>query len=164
MALELLKTPQGGSDAGMFNLPPTFDTQRYAAEWVLEDQVAFKQQRQTLPQTGYSADGWQVWKAETKDKPTVVAGSGNKKFVLMCRPLGVQKQVNALYGNVSKQLISREVRGETAAGEAVTDSGILTNDRLKSAIPGENSGDGELTLNEIPVLASDTDVTAAQST
>src|SRR4051812_37101349 len=116
MALEVLQTPQGQSDAGLFNLPPAFDSKTLAAEWVPEDQVQFKRQRQNLPQTGMTADGWEIWRSEESKKPTVVKAGGNKTFVLMCRPREIQAQVNALFGNVSKQLISREIRGETAAG------------------------------------------------
>lgn len=134
MGIEILKTPQGASDAGMFNLPPTFDTQKYAAEWVEESQVAYKKQRQNLPGCNATADGWEIWKNDKMDAPTIVSGSGNKKFVLMCRSAKVQKDVNALYGNVSKKKINEEVKGVTAAGAALQDPGMLSEPRLQQVM------------------------------
>jgi hypothetical protein len=115
MALELLKEPVGGigngPDAGMFTLPPEFDQQLHAAEWVDEGQVEMKKQRQHLPQTGLTADGWELFKKA--GKPVCVSLSKGRKFYLMFRPRAVQDQVNAAYGNVSKELLRREVRGES---------------------------------------------------
>lgn len=157
MALEPISAPSQQADAGMFNLPPAFDVRKHAAEWVLEDQVPFKQQRQVLQGTGMSADGWAVWKAESRDKPTVVIGSGNKRFVLMCRPREIQNQVNAAFGNVSKKAINREVKGESVAGEARQDPGILTEKQL--------TGDGaSLAAESIQPLNEVETVSAAQHT
>lgn len=139
MAIELLKIPQASADAGMFNLPPDFDTKKFAAEWVEESQVEFKQQRQNLPGCNATADGWTVWKKNTKDSPIKVKGSGSKTFVLMCRSLEVQKQVNALYGNVSKKQFNREVTGGTVAGEGLQDPGILTEKSLQRVIGKETA-------------------------
>ena len=140
MALELVKTPDAGVDAGIFNLPPDFDTKRYAAEWVEEGRVAFKQQRQVLPQTGYTADGWEVYK---EGKSAVKVTGGDKKvYVLMVRPRVIQQQVNALFGNVSKAQLRRERKGETVAGAPQQDPGMLTEQRL-SQVAGEGSMVGE---------------------
>lgn len=152
MGLEVISGPQGSQvvDAGLFQLPPAFDTKLFAAEWVEEGQVQYKRHRQTLPQTGYSADGWEVWKAEPRDKPTIVTNGSNKKFVLMCRPRELQDKINALFGNVSKRAINREVKGETVAGESQQDPGILTEAELKRRTGGGTLADESvLKLNEV---------------
>ena len=152
MGLELIKGPLGNQvvDAGMFQLPPAFDTKIYAAEWVEEGQVQYKRQRQNLPQTGYSADGWEIWKLDPKDKATTVTNGSNKKFVLMCRPRLLQDKINALYGNVSKAQINREVLGETVAGGERQDPGILTEAMLKRKEGGGSlAEDSTLQLNQV---------------
>jgi hypothetical protein len=151
MGIEILKTPTGGGpDAGMFNLPPKFDQTKLAAEWVESSQVEMKRQRQVLQQAGVTADGWEVWKADPKDEPTVVHASGNKKFVLMCRDIEVQRQVNAIFGNVSKKILAREIKGETIAGEGLQDAGMLNEERLRREIGGVmESGGGDVTPNKV---------------
>jgi hypothetical protein len=168
MALELLKEPVGGigngPDAGMFTLPPEFDQQLHAAEWVDEGQVEMKKQRQHLPQTGLTADGWELFKKA--GKPVCVSLSKGRKFYLMFRPRAVQDQVNAAYGNVSKELLRREVRGESLTspdGRQVQDPGMLTEDRLKSEIGGmSETSEGDTAPNKVVIAKSD--VTAAQET
>lgn len=176
MGIEVLTTPQGihatGGDAGMFNLPPEFDQKQFVAEWVEEGMVEMKKQRQVLPQTQFTADGWQVWMKEGSKKPVIVHTSGNRKFVLMFRPRKIQEQVNAILGNVSKNLLKREIAGETLTtvtptGDVahVQDPGMLTEARLRSEIGGmgENPG-GDVTPNKIDIEPSQPNVTAAQST
>jgi hypothetical protein len=172
MGLELLKEPEGINgqvvDAGMFTLPPEFDTKLHAAEWVDEGQVEMKKQRQHLPQTGLTADGWEVFKKS--GKPVTVSLSKGRKFFLMFRPRSIQDQVNAAYGNVSKELLRREVRGEslTSVGpdgktRQVQDPGMLTESRLKSEIGGmSETSEGDTQPNKVEITRSD--VTAAQET
>lgn len=164
MSIQILKSPIAGhSDAGLFNLPPTFDTTKFAAEWVEEGQVAFKRQRQVIPQANATADGWEVWRLKQKDAPTVVCASGNKKFTLMCRSRKVQDQVNALCGNVSKKFIQNEVKGKTVAGNIKEDSGMLTNEQLSSARTESFQEElGDTNLN--PVAVESHEVTAAVET
>jgi len=169
MALEILKSPDGRVDAGLFNLPPGFDTKRWAVEWVEEGQVAFKQQRQTIPGANMSADGWSVYKgSETEDKKsgkqiTVVNGAG-KKFVLMVRPRQLQDDVNALCGNISKGFIRRETKGETVAGAQTQDPGMLPAPRL-AAVDGQQSSSGEFGDTTPNVLSSNREEpSAVQST
>lgn len=154
MAIQLLEKAQGQSDAGMFNLPPAFDTKRYAAEWVEEGSVEMKRQRQVLIQVGATADGWEVWKEGADRKPVKVKVSGGRSFTLMCRPRLIQDQVNALYGNVSKKFINREVTGETVAGNAPQDPGILTEERLKEARSEGGMDDSTIPLNKIDLEPS----------
>ena len=142
MALEPISAPSQQSDAGIFNLPPGFDKNKHAAEWVESSQVEFKKQRQVLPQTRFTADGWEPYKVEgAKTAFTVTAGNG-KKYVLMVRPRVLQDQVNALFGNVSKDQIRREQKGDTVAGAVPQDPGMLTEQRLRT-VAGEGSVTGE---------------------
>lgn len=166
MALELLKEPVGatggGPDAGMFTLPPEFDQQLNVAEWVEEGMVEMKKQRQHLVQTGYTADGWELFKKA--GKPHFVSLSKGRKFYLMFRPRKLQEQVNAAYGNVSKELLRREIRGETltvptpAGGIAqVQDPGMLTEARLKSEVGGmSETSEGDTAPNKIVTAAEET--------
>lgn len=173
MGLELLREPAGtngvGPDAGMFTLPPEFDQKLYSAEWVDEGMVEMKKQRQHLPQTGgLTADGWEPFKKA--GKPVFVTISKGRKFFLMFRPKALQDQVNAAYGNVSKELLRREIRGETLtvptpAGTLaqVQDPGMLTEARLKSEMGGmSETSEGDTQPNKVQVAPSD--VTAAQET
>lgn len=158
MAIEDIKNPDGAPDAGIFNLPPGFDTKKWAVEWVEESQVVFKQQRQPIIGTGKSADGWTIYhppvpEGETapkrRDAIKVVNGK-SKTFVLMVRPKLIQDQVNALYGNLSKSRISREIKGETVAGQAIEDSGMLPEQRLRETGEGGTFEEGDTKLNAIP--------------
>jgi hypothetical protein len=147
MGLQIIKSPSGTPNAGMFNLPPDFDIKKFAAEWVLEAQVEYKKQREHLPGTNLTADGWEVWKKNKTSEVIKVTSSANKVYVLMCRPRKLQDQVNAVFGNVSKQAINRELVGESlvseesvdSAGKPIEKSGILTEQRLKKEIGGEKS-------------------------
>lgn len=163
MALEEIKNPGGAPDAGLFNVPPGFPIDRFAVEWVEEGMVIFKQQRQNIPDSGISADGWEVWKGVSgKDKPIKVSTAKGKNFVLMVRPKQIQEQVNALCGNISKKRIRREVKGETVAGNAPDDSGILTEQQLKGSHEGSSFENemGDTQLNEI----ADREPSAVQTT
>jgi len=149
MGLEPIKQPDGAPDFGIFNLPPDFDTKAHAAEWVEEGQIMFKQQRQSIVGTGMSADGWAIYKHNGKTYKTT---TGNKKtFVLMFRPKQLQQDVNALCGNLSKQRIKREVKGETIAGESIADSGMLPESRLRQTREGGSfdASEGDTQMNEL---------------
>lgn len=166
MAIQILKTPPGGgADAGLFNLPPTFDRLKHAAEWVEEGQVAMKEQRQILPQANMTADGWTIWKEKEGGEPTKVRVSGGRTFVLMCRPAAIQAEVNAIFGDVSKRVLKREIQGETVDGASIQDSGILTEERLRRELGGDmSSGGGDVTLNR-PLKAQQFEqISAAQET
>lgn len=169
MGIQLLSTPQmgAGADAGIFNLPPKFDQKKLAAEWVEESSVPMKEQRQSLPGANATADGWTVWRAEANSEPTKVRVSGGRTFVLMCRDAELQKQVNAIFGNVSKKILAREIKGETVQGERLQDPGILTEDRLRGELGGGmGDGEGDTKLNDVKIQKADAfeQVSAAQET
>lgn len=147
LGIEFLSTPEQQANAGIFQLPPNFPSKEFVGEWVPEDQVQFKQQRQLMPQVGAMVPGLTVWKGEDgKAKNTVVHGGGNKKFVLMLRPRKLQEAMNALYGNVSKEAYNREVSGKTVAG-AGQDAGMLSEQNLRQA--GQGKVDVEESMLEL---------------
>lgn len=163
MALEPISGPTGQPDAGIFNLPPGFDKDKFAAEWVEEGQVAFKRQRQNLPQTGMTADGWEPYKQPGVNKAFSIVSGNGKRYVLMVRPRVIQDQVNALFGNVSKKQIRREQTGETVAGAAPQDPGMLTEQRLRT-VAGEGSMVGEEADLQLNKIGEETHVQATIST
>lgn len=150
MAIEFLSREQAITDSGLFNLPPTFDTKRWAAQWTEERSVEAMKMRQPILGAGASADGWEVWKPEgAKGQPIKVTSVNGRTYVLMCRPRHVQDQVNALYGNLSKKFINKEIKGETVAGDINQDPGMLTEERLKQQGGGSLSEESILPLNKV---------------
>src|SRR6266404_5440597 len=131
MSLQIEKMPQQVVNHGMFQLPVNFDQKKYAAHWIEEDQVEMVMQRQVMPQTRYTVDGLKVWKGPKGDQePTTRVTGAKKRFTLMYRTATLQRKMNAIYGNVSKETINREVKGESVAGQKVVDSGIVTEQQL----------------------------------
>lgn len=150
MAIEFLKREQAVTDAGIFNLPPAFDQKKWASQWTEEVQVATMQLRQPIVGAGATADGWEIWKPEgSKGAAVKVKASNNKTYVLMCRPRVIQDQVNAIYGNISKKFMNKEISGQTVAGEVQQDPGMLTEERLKSQGGGSLAEESMLPLNSV---------------
>ena len=88
---------------------------------------------------------------ESFDAALHAAGGAVAAADALLGPRAIQDQVNALFGNVSKQQIRREQTGETVAGAALQDPGMLTEQRLRS-VAGEGSlvgEEGDLQLNEV---------------
>lgn len=142
---------------GKFALPAEFDTDKWAAGIYGEGQEARSMEgRQPIVGSPYTADGWQVWKypAERptgkfneKGEPIMekhpMAGQVHKiagtktgdNFVLMFRSKEIQEQVNHVYGLVSIDMMTREIRGESLADDAGgQDAGMITDTRLKREI------------------------------
>lgn len=163
---------QNGNVGGRFALPREFDSSRFASSFVAEgNEVESMAGEQPVMGTGYVADGWTVWKYPTKGKPVVdenfepvldkagqptfeehpSAGKthrissqerGGPTYVLMCRPIEVQKQVNEVYGLLSIDNMTAEVRGETVAGQdPATMQSMLTERQLKKAEGGAIDAD-----------------------
>ena len=163
MGLEIIEGPMGGnqSAAGMFTLPPTFDPRQHAGKWVEEASVPWAKQREPIVGTNLSADGWEIWKngeEGAKSKPTIVTDGKGRKYVLMFRSRKLQDEVNALYGNVSKKAINREVQGETVQGAAKQDAGILTEAELARQGGGGSLADESVqTLNPVSTPSAQTE-------
>lgn len=131
---------------GKFALPIEFDSSVLSGGFYAEGQEALAMESpQPILGTAYTAPGWSVWKypdtvAGTKQphtyagKPHRVAGTKpGENFILMCRPLDVQQQVNSLYGELSTDMMVQEIRGETNLAQE-GDPGILINSRLEREI------------------------------
>lgn len=131
----------------------SFAVEGNEAEAMMEDQQVIG--------TGWVSDGWRPWKfPANKLKPTRDEDGEVKKdekgksildphpnagkvhkvksleregptYVLMCRPIEVQNQVNEAYGLVSIDNMAAEARGDTIAGDSPTkDPGMLGAQRL----------------------------------
>lgn len=134
MGLEILESPSLEPNAGIFSLPAEFDRTKFAAQWVQKGHdVARKQQREHLIGTpNVTADGWTVWKQPGKNTP-YIATTSKAEWILMCRPVEIQRNVNAAYGNVGKQrMIKEKLTSATAASEQQA-TGMLSDDRLTQA-------------------------------
>lgn len=73
-------------------------------------------------------------KAPKKARPVMVPFTrvvGKVQYVLMYRPKQLQTAVNQLFANQSRELVGKEVMGESAAANTSGDPGILTNEDLK---------------------------------
>lgn len=152
MAIELLQGPLNGDDkaAGLFSLPPGFDTKRFAAKWVKSgNAVKAAQEREHILGTRMTADGWGIWKSDgAAGKPySVNAASG--EYILLCRPREIQEATNAIYGNVGKERMLQEKRGETTGGVPVTEPGILGDEQLARVIGREDQDDGQIVFNTV---------------
>lgn len=153
--LQSLQTRPGDDRlGGDFALPYEFNTKKFAAQFSAKgNEVIAAQGRQTLTNTNYTADGWKVWKypeevptgkLDEKGKPVFkkhpLAGKrhivtsrikGGGSFVLMYRDLEVQREVNQVYANLSRDNMEMEVTGQTVAGANVQDDpGMLGADKL----------------------------------
>lgn len=129
MALQIISGPRS-NNAGIFTLPQTFDEKQNAAKWVKEGaSVDRARQREYLVGTNYTADGWEPFR---QDGEIVKVSTASGKYVLMFRPRDIQDEVNRAYANVSRQRIGRETTGETIAGSAPDDGGMLTVKDLQS--------------------------------
>lgn len=112
------------SIGGRFSLPKEFDSQRFASSFHAEGNEA---QAMTTPQpvmgTKYEAEGWEIWKypvgSNQEGKPHRVPSldKGGQTYVLMCRSIEVQAQVNEAYGQLSRANMVAEARGETVGGD-----------------------------------------------
>lgn len=146
---------------GKFALPAEFDTTKLAAGFYQEGQEALSMEAdQPVVGAPFMSEGWKPWKypperasgkydEKTKEplmekhplagQPHKVHGTkAGENFVLMCRPLEVQAQVNHVYGILSIEQMTREQRGETlSVPEAANDPGMLTDARLKQEIGAE---------------------------
>lgn len=155
MGIQILEIPRGqGVDlGGALALPVNFDRTKFASKWVKEGPaVEAATEREFLVGTQrLTADGWQVWRdGETpaRGKPYSVSLQ-NGKYVLMYRSRSVQNDVNAIYGNVGKEMLQQERRGETLGGVPVSAPGMLGNEQLKKVIGAEQIVDEGEEMNKV---------------
>jgi len=142
---------------GRFSLPREFETTKLASGFYLEGQEAHAMRsEQVLIGTALLAPGWEPWKYpqysdEAKKVAHPLAGklhkvAGTKEgenYILMCRPLEVQIQVNHAFGVASIERMTAEQRGETLTlgPDAAGDPGMLTDARLREEIGVERDND-----------------------
>ena len=119
---------------GHLQLPDDFDETKFVGFWAKRGSIANKaKQDEILGGSGVKAQGWNVWKSARGQLCQRTLSSG--VYVLMFRPKSLQQAVQKIYGNESRRRMLQEAMGETVAGEAVTDTVVLT-DKVLSQIPG----------------------------
>jgi len=129
-------------NAGQFALPANFDKNRFASKFVkIGNEVRAAEARQSLVGTGYTADGWAVWKNDAGEYHSVTVADGT--YVLMFRPIDIQQGVDKVFGDLSRKRMLSEKRGETIDGKPVKDTGMLTEDRLTRILGSEGVDDGQ---------------------
>lgn len=160
MGIQMISMPKGKrfsaqDGAGPLPLPDTFDREKFAAKWVKQGQaVEVAKEREWIVGTQLTADGWEVWKDED-DKPCIrQLASG--PHILLCRLASVQKDVNAIYGNVGKERLkmNRNRQQETTGGIPVNDPGLLDDNQL-SKVDGPSNQDEEGDVKMNPVSSVD---------
>jgi hypothetical protein len=150
LGVEFVKTPEQPVHAGHFALPPDFPRDKFAAEWVPNDQVKLKEQKFLMPGVGATCPGLTVYRGESgKEKAREVYGVGDKKYTLMVRPKRLQEVMNALYGNLGKAFYNREVKGETIAGQRPEDSGMLPVSKLSEFGSQQEVEESLVELNKV---------------
>lgn len=151
MAIQLIQGPQGQAVAapGPMSLPAAFNAKLYAAKWVKEGpDVAAAAQREWLLGTQLTADGWEVWRNVDNKPYKVPLKSGI--YILLYRLRTVQDGVNAIYGNLGKERLLQERRGDTTGGVPTADPGMLSDERLSKVLGPEDLGEGDVKMNPVP--------------
>lgn len=140
-----------GMQGSKFALPPSFDASKYASKWVEQGPNVIEAQQPTVfVSAGVQAEGWQVFKqlkagqtipeppkegelpladAKKPARPVmepVTRVVGKMVFVLLFRPKRLQEVVNIIHANESREIVQREVGGQTNAANTTGDHGILT--------------------------------------
>lgn len=136
--LGVLQREKGIADGqnlgGDFRLPEEFDGKKFASAFYKKGgQVEGMKARKILSGTDISADGWSIWLYpeghENAGKPHEVAVESGT-YLLMYRDIEVQKAVNFIFGESSRDRMNAEVHGETVAGSSPEDPGVLTEEAL----------------------------------
>lgn len=151
MAIQLIQGPKGQATPapGPLSLPAAFDRKMHAAKWVKEGpEVDAAAQREWLLGTQLTADGWEVWR-DAQNKPYKVPLKGGV-YILLHRLRTVQDGVNAIYGNVGKERLLQERRGDTTGGVPTNDPGMLSDERLSKVLGPEDLGEGDVKMNPVP--------------
>jgi len=143
-----------------FSLPAGFDRTKFAARWEEEGlPVLDAANPEILAYAGLVAEGWKPWtvidveatakqrkaKAQpekpgepVKELPEVppvrvpfTRVVGKKKFVLLYRPIELQRAVNAIYGEESRSRVTMEVKGDKVSALQEHDDGVLGDNKIR---------------------------------
>jgi len=132
---------------GELEPPPGFEPHKFVGKWAKKGNGVQKAQQPQRLGNGQVADGWVVFKGKGGRICQKSLSSG--VYVFMVRPKGLQKAVNAIHGNMSKERLIREHRGETIEGEAAQPFGMLTNEKLSRVFPSEAPEELQIPLNQV---------------
>ncbi len=144
---------------GKLDLPIELDSKRYACKWVKKGvQVQKAGQKQQVIGTQFVADGWTPWKSKSGQYHARSLTDG--QYILCVRPKVLQEALQRIAGNVSRDRMEYEIKGQTIAGEANEDTGMLPHDVL-ARIPGLGREDME--TPKFPQNSIVTETTGASS-
>lgn len=157
MGIQLISAPKGSPSnepPGPMSLPAEFDRKKFASKWVKQGPaVDAAREREWIPGTQLTADGWEVWKNEEGKPFTVALLSG--VYILLHRFKAVQEAVNAICGNIGKERLLQEKRGETTGGVLISDTGMLSDEKLSKTIGKEEMEEGVVKFNDVPNVERD---------
>jgi hypothetical protein len=128
-------------NAGIFQLPQEADKEKFSFQWVKRGgSVDAAKQPQPILGTNMGAEGWSVFlypkDHKLANRPAEVPTSKDT-YILMQRPKSVQADVNAIYGNISKQHLVHQQTGDIirdpVTGGNNADPGMLTDARIRQA-------------------------------
>jgi hypothetical protein len=129
------------ANLGIFNLPPNFDTKKFAGSWIRKDLVELNKQDEYIPTTNFAAPGKRVWTdPSTGEEAKVIAGDGT--YILMYRPVDIQRQVTMIQGNIGRERLRAQLEGKEIGGQNV-DNGMLTHQRLARETGSTEGEDNE---------------------
>lgn len=126
---------------GELQPPADFDNKKFVGRWAKKGTGVEKSKREQPLGRGKVADGWTVYKNGRGQICQKTLSSG--VYVFMVRPKGLQKAINASFGNVSKERVVGEHKGETVEGQPLAFTGMLT-DAVLNKVPGFREDHEEL--------------------
>jgi len=118
---------------GRLDLPPDFDSKRWACKWVKKGVGVERALQPThILGTNLRAPGWALYK---NPKTGIIWTRALKDgiYVLMVQPQVTRKAILAVNGNTSRKRMVREANNETIKGEDFSDTGMLPSDTLTRA-------------------------------
>lgn len=124
--------------SGALSLPANFPRTKYAVKWVEKGFNAQQAMQEQHIAPNIIADGWTVYKDRGQPVQRILSG---KAWILMVRPKELQENINAIYGNLSREKVVREHSGETASGQPLVDHGILSSQALQTVERDSESSD-----------------------
>lgn len=152
-------------------VPEEFDTKKYVGKWAFVGSSAERaRQPQRIQGTTHAVDGWEVFKypknhadESLRDTPCI-RPLGGKQAILLFRPKVLQRAVNAIHGNISRERMIAEHEGETISGQPVHDGSMLNSKRLRGYDPSEEAQGPNYGFNQIPALKKPTAGRSARTT
>lgn len=141
---------------GKLALPAWANRIKYAFKWAKEGlDVEAARQPQQITGSKYEVDGWEICKNAGQMCRRVLQDG---RYILLCRPRGLQDAVNAECGNVSRSRILQEHSGKSRAlpaNEESPSSGMIPDEVLERLDPTPGEAEKlKLPFNQIKPASS----------